>query len=218
MARTDADPDVEETFADEDAPPVDPPEQGLRRFAGWLSIAGLLGGSAAFALTVDKLRLAQDPSFVPSCNLNPVINCGNVMSTDQASAFGFPNSIIGVGAFAVLATIGVGLLAGARFRPWFWAGLQVGALFGVGFVHWLAYESMFRIGSLCPWCMVVWTVMLPTFLSVTSYTLATGQFGAGPVGAGRWLRRHYAEVLLVWYLMFIGVAGVQFWDYWQTLF
>lgn len=198
-------------------PAVDDEADGVRRFGAWLAVAGLLGAAAAFALTVDKLRLAQDPSFVPSCNLNPIINCGNVMSTGQASAFGFPNSLLGVGAFAVVAAIGFGLLAGARFRSWFWAGLWVGSLFGVGFVHWLAYQSMFRIGSLCPWCMVVWTVMLPTFLSVSSYTLRTGQFGPSAVVAGRWLRRHYAELLLIWYLLFVAVAGVRFWDYWQTL-
>lgn len=200
-----------------DLPRVDPAESGLRRLAVWLVVAGTLGTAAAFTLTVDKIKLLTDPAFVPSCNFNPIVNCGNVMKTSQATAFGFPNSIIGVGAFAVLTAVGLALLAGARFRPWFWAGVEAGTVFGVVFVHWLAFQSMFRIGSLCPWCMVVWSVTIPTFLAVTAYTTRTGQFGAGLVPLGRWLRRHQAELLVVWLLVFAGTAGVRFWDYWRTL-
>ena len=198
-------------------PPVDDPSDGVRRLAGWLVVAGALGLAAAFTLTVDKIRLLTDPAFQPSCNLSPIVNCGNVMRTDQAVVFGFPNSLIGVGAFAVLAAIGAALLAGARVRPWFWAGLEAGTLFGLVFVHWLAFQSMFRIGSLCPWCMVVWAVVIPTFVSVTAYTTRTGQFGTRLVPVGRWLRAHQVEVLLVWALVFVATAGVRFWDYWQTL-
>lgn len=198
-------------------PPVDDPDRGARRLGLWLAIAGVVGFAAAFELTVDKIRLLADPQFVPSCNISPILSCGSVMKTAQASVFGFANSIIGVGAFAVVAAVGFGLLAGARYRGWFWLCLQAGALFGIGFVHWLAFQSMFRIGALCPWCMVVWTVTIPTFLSVTAYTLRTGRLGRGAVGAGRFLQRHYAEILLVWYLVFVVTAGVRFWDYWRTL-
>lgn len=197
-------------------PPVDDPAGGLRRFAAWLVVAGVLGSAAAFTLTVDKIKLIQDPSFSPSCNVNPIVNCGNVMKTGQAQAFGFPNSLIGVAAFAVLTAVGLTLLAGARFRPWFWAGMEAGAAFGAVFVHWLAFQSMFRIGSLCPWCMVVWAVVLPTFVAVTSYATRTGQFGTGLVPFGRWLHRHTAEILIVWFLVFVVTAGVRFWNFWQT--
>ncbi len=197
-------------------PAVDDPASGVRRLGVWLVLAGVLGFAAAFTLTVDKIRLIQDPTFSPSCNFNPIVNCGNVMKTGQAEVFGFPNSLIGVGAFAVLAAVGLALLAGARFRSWFWVGLAAGTVFGVGFVHWLAFQSMFRIGSLCPWCMVVWAVVLPSFVAVMSYAARTGQFGAGLVPAGRWLRRHTAEVLVVWFLVFVVAAGVRFWDFWQT--
>ncbi len=207
---------VAEAGAAGDQPPVDDPADGVRRFAGWLAIAGLVGFAAAFALTVDKIRLIQDPSFSPSCNFNPIVNCGNVMRTGQAEVFGFPNSLIGVGAFAIVAAVGLALLARARFRPWFWAGLEAGTVFGLAFVHWLAFQSMFRIGSLCPWCMVVWAVVIPTFVSVTAYTTRTGQFGAGLVPLGRWVRRHHAEILIVWLLVFAVTAVVRFWDFWRT--
>ena len=40
-------------------------------------------------------------------------------------------------------------------------GLAVGSGLGVVFVHWLAFQSLYRIGALCPWCMVVWSVVVP---------------------------------------------------------
>lgn len=209
----DSDDDLERELA---GPAVDDPADGLRRLGTWLVVAGVLGFAAAFTLTVDKIHLITDPQFQPSCNFSPIVNCGNVMRTGQAEVFGFPNSLIGVGAFAVLAAIGAALLAGARVRPWFWAGLEAGTVFGLGFVHWLAFQSMFRIGSLCPWCMVVWAVVVPTFVAVTAYTTRTGQFGARLVPVGRWLRAHQAELLAVWALVFVATAGVRFWDYWQT--
>lgn len=215
--RVAADPGFDLDVDELDESPVDDPGSGLRRFGLWLAIAGVVGFAAAFELTVDKIRLLQDPDFIPSCNISPILSCGSVMKTPQASAFGFANSIIGVGAFAVVAAIGLGVLAGARYRWWYWAGLQAGAVFGIVFIHWLAFQSMFHIGALCPWCMVVWSVTIPTFLSVTAYVTRTGQLGRGLVPLGRFVRRHYAELIVVWYLVFVGTAGVKFWDYWQTL-
>ena len=52
------------------------------------------------------------------------------------------------------------------------------------FVHWLIYQSVFVIGALCPYCMVVWAVTIPTFFYVTVHNLAR-QPGSR-VMAGQW--------------------------------
>ena len=78
-----------------------------------LLVGGLIGLTAAFVLTVEKFALALDPAYAPTCSINPVLNCGSVMDTPQASAFGFPNSLLGIAGFAVVAAVGAGLLAGA---------------------------------------------------------------------------------------------------------
>lgn len=90
------------------------------------------------------------------------------MTTEQAEVFGFPNPVIGIASFAVVATVGVALLAGAQFARWFWLGMLIGTGAGVVFVHWLAFQSLYRIGALCPYCMVVWAVMIPTFWTRSS--------------------------------------------------
>ncbi|PWK65104.1 putative membrane protein [Streptomyces sp. CG 926] len=185
------------------------------RFLGWvLTIGGALGLLAAFTLTVEKIALLKDPSYKPSCSINPVLSCGSVMTTPQAEAFGFPNPLMGIAGFAVVATIGVILLAGAELPKWFWLGLQAGVTFGVVFVHWLIFQSLYRIGALCPYCMVVWTVMIPVFWYTTLHVAGRRAPSA------RWLRgatAYHGVVLTAWYLLVVVLITERFWLYWSSL-
>lgn len=187
---------------------------------GWgLLLGGLTGLVAAVVLLVERFQLAQDPTYTPSCSINPVLSCGSVMESAQAAAFGFPNPIIGVAAFPVLMTVGAALLAGARFERWFWLGLQVGATAGLGFVAWLIFQSLYRIGALCPYCMIVWSVTILTFWYVTLRNAVTGVLGQRIASArsthvlGQW----HAPVLLAAFLVVLTMIGVEFWSYWSTL-
>lgn len=175
-----------------------------------LLVGGMLGLGAAFVLAVEKIALLKDPAYVPSCSINPVLSCGSVMTTPQAEAFGFPNPLLGIAAFAVVTTIGAALLAGARFQRWFWLGLQAGVTFGAAFVHWLIYQSLYVIGALCPYCMVVWAVTIPIFWYVTLHNCRRHR-------AMRALSGYHAVVLTVWFLAVVTVIGIRFWSYWSTL-
>ncbi|MGW3407308.1 vitamin K epoxide reductase family protein, partial [Streptomyces zhihengii] len=104
-----------------------------RAFAWMLVVTGAAGLLAAWVITIDKFKLLQDPGFTPGCSLNPVVSCGNIMKSDQAAVFGFPNPMLGLVTYAMVIAIGVALLAGARYRRWYWLGLNAGCLFGVGF-------------------------------------------------------------------------------------
>ena len=190
-----------------------------RSLAALLTGAGLVGFVAAFTLLVEKLALLEDPSYVPSCSINPILSCGSVMQTSQAEAFGFPNPIIGVAGFAVVTTLGAALLAGASFRRWFWLGLQAGTTLGVVFIHWLIFQSLYRIGALCPYCMVVWVVTIPLFWYTTLHNVR-----AGNLAIPAWARAlattaasYHGVVLTVWYLAIGGLIAKRFWDYWSTL-
>ncbi len=124
--------------------------------AWWILIAGVAGLIASATLTIEKIELLLNPAYVPSCNLNPIVSCGSVMTTPQASAFGFPNSLIGIAAFAVVTVTGVLAVAKVPLPRWYWIGITLGTLVATGFVHWLIVQSLYRIGALCPYCMVVW--------------------------------------------------------------
>ena len=147
------------------------PPVGLAIF---LIIAGAIGFAAAFALTLDKFTMLQDPTAQLSCNFSVLVGCSTNLGSWQGAVFGFPNPLIGVAAWSVVITIGAAILAGARFARWFWLGLNVGVAGALAFVIWLMGQSFFVLDVLCPWCMVTWTVTIPVFLAVTLYNLKTG--------------------------------------------
>ena len=186
-----------------------------RRLALLLTIGGAIGLLAAGVLLIEKVALLENPDYVPSCSINPILSCGSVMTTDQAEAFGFPNPIIGVAGFAAVLTTGVALLAGATYRRWYWLGLQAGVTFGVAFVHWLIFQSLYRIGALCPYCMVVWVVTIAIFLHVTLANVLAGRLPGG--GATAVVDEYRGVVLTAWFLVIAALIAKRFWDYWETL-
>jgi uncharacterized membrane protein len=84
------------------------------------------------------------------------------MLSQEAEVFGFPNSLIGIAAFAMMLVVAVSLLMGVEFPKRFWQLLVPGPIFAVGFSHYLAYQTTFEIGALCPYCMVAWVASLLT--------------------------------------------------------
>jgi uncharacterized membrane protein len=179
----------------------------------WVLIAGALGLTAAITLTVEKIELLIDPSYVPSCSINPVLSCGSVMATPQASAFGFPNSLLGIVGFSVVVVTGVLAVAKVALPRWYWAGLAAGTLLGVVFIHWLIVQSLYHIGALCPYCMVVWTVSIPLLVVVASIALQplAGNKMARVVYQWRW------SLVTLWFVALILMVLVRFWNYWSTL-
>lgn len=148
-----------------------------RALSIWLLIASAVGLYAAVSLVLDKISYYEQvasgkpPSL--GCDLNPIVGCGPVINTWQASIFGsVPNPVIGAVAWPALGALAVVLLVNRRLPGWFWIGLQVGVLGGIVMVSWLQYQTIFNINALCPWCMVTWLVMIPTFWAVTTRNLS----------------------------------------------
>jgi uncharacterized membrane protein len=196
------------------ADPVDESAVQVRRASAlWVLIAGVVGFAAAFTLTLEKIEILINPAYVPSCSINPVLSCGSVMITHQAAAFGFPNPLIGIVAFTVVVVTGVLALAKVTLPQWYWAGLAIGTLFGVGFVHWLIFQSLYRIGALCPYCMVVWAVTIPLLVVVSSIALAplAGNAVVRVVLQWRW------SLVALWFTALILLILARFWNYWSTL-
>ena len=184
-----------------------------RASAVWVLIAGIAGLAAAATLTAEKIEILINPDYVPSCSINPVLSCGSVMVTAQASVFGFPNSMIGMVAFTVVLVTGVLALARVNLPRWYWAGLAAGTLLGAAFVHWLIFQSLYRIGALCPYCMVVWAVTIPLLVVVSSIA-AQPQASTGVV---RLLHTWRWSLTALWFTGLILLILVRFWDYWSTL-
>jgi uncharacterized membrane protein len=181
--------------------------------AVYVLIAGAIGLAAALTLTVEKIEILINPDYVPSCSINPVLSCGSVMVTPQASAFGFPNPLIGIDAFTVVLVTGVLAVAKVALPRWYWAGLAVGTLLGAGFIHWLIFQSLYRIGALCPYCMVVWAVTIPLLVVVASIALQP-QLESG---VARFVYQWRWSLVTLWFTALILMILVRFWNYWSTL-
>ena len=185
-----------------------------------LIIGGIIGYACAFIIMFDKVQLADNPNFVPNCNLNPIISCGSVMQSDQANAFGFPNPFLGLGGFAILATIGAAILAGGKFKRWFWLAVNAGLLFAGGFVLWLFFQSVYRIQALCPYCMAVWVVSLTSFWYLTLYNIDQKNLKL-PKKATKgyaWVRRHHLDLLILAFLIITALILKHFWYYYGRNF
>ena len=217
------DSEFESELAYED-PYADPADDVVRtepsKALVWLlAIGALIGLVASATLLIERIMLAEDPGYVPSCSLNPVLSCGSVMVTDQAALFGFPNPILGVAGFPLVLASAMALLAGGRLARWYWLGLQLGVTAGMVFISWLAYQSIYTIDALCPYCMVVWAVVIPMFWYTTLHNLRAGHLGAGLARSGltRTLRDYHLLGPVLIYVVIIGAIAIRFWDYWSTL-
>lgn len=180
--------------------------------AAWvLLVCGILGLAAGIALTLDRIQILIDPTFVPACSINPVISCGSVMVTEQGKFFGFPNPLLGLPAFTVIIVTAVLSIGRIKLPRWWWAGQAVGSAFGVVFVGYLIFQSIYRIHALCPYCMVVWTITPIVLILSLSRVLPDTE-------RGRSVRETMWLILPLFYVVVIAMATVKFWDYWRTLF
>lgn len=180
-----------------------------------LVIGAAVGILASGILMIDKFKLASDPSFTPNCNLNPIFSCTSVMKSEESNAFGFPNPIIGLVSFGVVITVGMAALAGAKFKRWFWLGLQSGTLFGVLFVHWLFYHTVYDIEALCLYCMVVWTVTIPIFWYTLLYNLNQGYIKTPSTlkKVTAFVQINHLGFMILWYLVIAVLILRHFWYY-----
>jgi len=156
----------------------------VRRTNGWIFgtmlFSACLSLTASLVLSIDAVRLAADPGTSLSCNLNAVISCGTVASSWQAQLLGFPNAFLGLMAEPVVITIAVASLGGARFPRWFMFSAQVVYSIGLVFAYWLLYQSMFHIGALCPWCLLVTASTTLVFSTLTHVNIRDGNLWLPP--------------------------------------
>ena len=187
---------------------------GSYRQTAWtLVVGGIIGIFASIELIIQKIAVLSDPDFVPNCDINPILSCGSVISTEQASLFGFPNPVLGVIGFTIVIMFGALLFTGVEMPRLMWLGLNFGALAGMVFVIWLVSQSLYVIGALCPWCMVVWAVTIPIFWQVTTDNLAGNRLSLG---------KGLSEIIvtLKWilitgsYLIIMALIFVRWQDFW----
>lgn len=203
-----------------DEAPADRGDVGSRLFTDrWIGVLLTIGSAlallASFQLSLDKIRLLENPDYTPACNFSILMSCKSVINSEQGAVFGFPNPFIGLIGYGIVIAIGVAAASGVRFPRWYWVGALLGLTFAAGFVHWLAFQSIFEIQVLCPWCMVVWATTIPMFW----YTLLHVLGKLTRAGWVRVLQSWHLVPVVIWYLAVAGIILWAFWDfYWADFF
>jgi uncharacterized membrane protein len=172
-----------------------------------LVVLGALGLLAAFALTLEKFHALQFPGDRAACDFSLIVQCTVNLNSAQGAVLGFPNPIIGLLSWPVVITIGVALLARARFANWFWIGFNAGVVVALGFVIWLMYQSIHILATLCPWCMLTWAVVIPLFWIVTLGNLRDGRLTSNP-GVRRFAAAAYGWIPLITLACYLIVAVI----------
>ena len=181
-----------------------------------LIICAIVGLVASFALSYDQIKILQNPNYKPSCNLNPIVSCGNVMQSSEGDVFGFPNPFIGLAAFGALLAVGAGMIAGAKYKRWFMLALEAGAVFGIVFVHWLFFESVYRISALCPYCMSVWLITIVSFWYISLYNIDNKYIvlkNKSLIKCYKWVRKHHLDIVVLCIIVIAFLIIKHFWYY-----
>jgi uncharacterized membrane protein len=174
-----------------------------------LIVTGSIGWYAAFALTLDKLAVLANKQADLDCNFSLIVQCGVNLKSWQGSVFGFPNPLLGLGGFVAPIAVGIALLAGAAFARWFWIAFNVGVAGALAFCIWLMYQSIFSLGTLCPWCMLVWAVTIPLFWTLTLSNARAGVFGDRLEAIGGRLYTWVPAITIASYIVIAIVAQLR---------
>ncbi len=181
-----------------------------------LIVVGIIGLFASFVLTHDTLKIAQNSHYVPSCNLNPVLSCGDVINAAGDKILGLPYPYYGIAVFAVLISAGASMLAGAKFKRWYWLVFQTGVTLGTLGAYLLLLKSIFKIHALCPFCLSVDVVTTILFWYTTLYVIDNKYIklnNAKAKNAYQWVRKHHLDLLILWFIIVIGLILKHFWYY-----
>jgi uncharacterized membrane protein len=185
-----------------------------RTYPYLLIILSLIGLLASFVLTVDTIKFIENPNVNVLCNINPLISCTAIASEWQSHIFGFPNALLGIAAFAMLFAVGVMLFSGGRSKKPLWLLVNLGTLAAMIFVMWFFFESVYRIGALCLYCMITWAVSWPLFLYTTVWNYRENHFEKirdnGLQKFFNFISKYHAQILIAGYAIIILLILFQF--------
>jgi uncharacterized membrane protein len=190
--------------------------QPVITLARWLAVLSAIGISAAVILSIEKIEMLSEPTHIASCSISPVVACSPVIASPQASAFGFPNSFIGIFGFTAVFTAAMTIASGAQIisKLW-WRTLLGGIAAGTLFSSWLFYQGVFNIGKLCLYCMLVWLVTFAMLWLTTAYCVKQKYIDFG-VRLNKVLSSKYDLILISYAIMFLLLL-IRWSDYWFSL-
>lgn len=127
-----------------------------------LLILGLIGTFAAGFLTYRHILLVSETGAVGEsflCRAGAKINCDAVLLTDYAMLMDYISSAaLGLMGFVFVLWCTMNALINDRLRKTSWIVLVAYFFAAIGFSWYFIYLMLFRVASICPWCIVVHVV------------------------------------------------------------
>lgn len=125
----------------------------------FVSILGLifsiLGIAVSLILSLEYLTLLSNQTKALSCDINAQISCSSVMLSNQAKVFfNIPNTYFGFIFYSVMLTFFLINIFEQINNKILNLAFFLISLIGITFSAWLMHQSIFAIGSLCPYCIV----------------------------------------------------------------
>lgn len=183
----------------------------LSRLSSWTGfVAALMSVVIAVIILVEKLKLAENPDYVTSCSINPIVSCGAVVKSAQAAVFwDIPNPVLGVIGFSVVSAVYF-ISFFVKLPRFVWVVNAVGSFAAVIFCFWLATQALFVIQAICVYCVGIWLL-----------TSVLAWFGVKPLlvetGATDW--QFYVKIMLSGTVAaFVFMIFFAFQTYWMSLF
>ena len=119
----------------------------------------LIGLAASVAAAFVHYQLATTPGYESFCDVNATFSCTQAYQSQYGRLFGVPVSVLGAGYFAALLAL---LTLGRRLEA-LASYLLVAALVGLGFVLYLAWATIFVLGTLCLLCLATYAAVVGLF-------------------------------------------------------
>jgi len=168
---------------------------------------GIVGMTAAFLQTTEKITLLKNKDVLLSCDLNSVFSCTNVLNAWQSSVFGFPNSLMCMALFTIFATTALVGASGGVLPRRLRLGIQALSLFTLLFAIWFLTQSIYVINALCILCIFCFGGLLMVnwgWLRTNAADLPIGERGRRLVQ--QWIKS--GADIFIWLLLGLAMAFV----------
>lgn len=190
-----------------------------KKYIVLLILAGVVGLVASFTLTLDKIKLLENPAFVPGCSLNPIVTCTSAMSSAQATTLGVPNSMVGIILYTALIVVSASMLIGVIYSRRVLQIVTFVGLCGFLFTNYLILQSVLVLHVICPWCFTVWIttplVLLSLVKIMEKQTPSKHTSHLGKLIA--FIIKNINLLILIWYACLIFLLAFVFREYWGTI-
>jgi uncharacterized membrane protein len=180
----------------------------------FFAIAGFV---AAFTLTIDKINILKNPDQTLSCNINVLLNCGVVMKSEYAEAFGIPLSLLGVAGYPSALLTGLVLIEKRKISPLLTWLTTIPPFLAFALSSWFMYVSAYLIGVFCPWCLLSALSSTCIFFAMLLIHFQENNFGL-PEGLASYFQRKvrggwHIPVITLFFLIVIFAVSYPFWIY-----